>query len=380
MNGNNMSEKKKIAMIGHKRIPSREGGVEIVVKELAVRLVALGHKVDAYNRSGYHVSGKEFDTKRNKIYKGVRIITIPTFKKASLNAIVYSFFATIRSLFGGYDVYHFHAEGPCAFVWMTKFFHPKKKLIVTIHGLDWQRSKWGGFATKVLLYGEKQAVKYADEIIVLSKNVQDYFKDTYGRDTHYIPNGVSKPEFAPANEMIEKWGIKPQEYILFMARIVPEKGLHYLIEAFSKLDTDKKLVICGGSSHSNEYVASVHEMAKDDDRIIFTYFVQGRKLEELFSNAYMFVLPSDIEGMSISLLEAMSYGNCCVVSDIPENTEVVGEYAKTFKHGDAKDLQKVLDELLHDDAEVQRLKNQAQDYIVNKYNWDKVTEETFKLY
>lgn len=376
----NNKDKKRIAMIGHKRIPSREGGVEIVVKELAVRMVERGHQVVAYNRSGYHVSGKEFDTKANKIYKGVRIITVPTFKRASLNAIVYSFFATIRALFGNYDVYHFHAEGPCAFIWMVKLFHPDKKLIVTIHGLDWQRSKWGNFATKVLLYGERQAVKHADEIIVLSSNVKQYFKDTYNCETHFIPNGIAEPEIMPALEMTEKWGIIPQDYILFMARLVPEKGLHYLIEAFKKIDTDKKLVIGGGSSHSNEYMNQVNDLAEGDDRIIFTHFVQGRKLEELFSNAYMFVLPSDVEGMAISLLEAMSYGNCCVVSDIPENTEVVGDYAATFKAGDSEDLRRVLDDLLHDDAKVKAYKANAKNYILNKYDWNNVVEETLKLY
>ena len=369
---------KRIAMIGHKRIPSREGGVEIVVEELSSRLASKGYKVDAYNRSGYHVSGKEFDTTDYKEYKGIKIITIPTIQNGKLNAIVYSFLATIRSLFAGYDVYHFHAEGPCFFLWIPHLF--RRHIIVTIHGLDWQRSKWGGFATKVLLHGEKSAVRYADEIIVLSKNVQQYFKDTYNRDTHFVPNGISKPEFKEAKEMTEKWGINPQDYILFLARLVPEKGLDYLVEAFSKIKTDKKLVIAGGGSHSVSYVESIHEKAKGDDRVIFTNFVQGRKLEELYSNAYIFVLPSDVEGMAISLLEAMSYGNCCVVSDIPENTEVVGDCALTFKKSNVEDLQRVLTKLLENDDLVQEYKAKASDFICNKYNWDSVVDETLELY
>ena len=354
--------------------------MEIVVEQLAVRYAAMGCFVDVYNRFGYHVSGKEFDTKHSKTYRGVRIITIPTFKRSSLNAIVYTFLATIRSLWGGYDAYHFHAEGPCAFLWLTRLIHPKKRIVVTIHGLDWQRSKWGNFASKVLLYGERQAVKHADDIIVLSENVKEYFKATYGKDVRFIPNGINRPIKADAKEMTEKWGLKPQEYILFLARIVPEKGLHYLIEAFSGIQTDKKLVIAGGSSHSNEYMEYVFELAKKDERVLFTHFVQGRKLDELFSNAYIFVLPSDIEGMAISLLEAMSYGNCCVVSDIPENTEVVGEYARSFKHGDVDDLRRVLEELLNDAEAVWQYKSQAQEYILNRYNWDDVAQQTVKLY
>ena len=387
-------EHPKIAMIGHKRIPSREGGVEIVVEEISKRLIDKGYFVDAYNRSGYHVSGREYDVEHEKIYKGIRVITIPTFQNGKLNAIVYTFFATLRSLFGKYDVYHFHAEGPCAMLLITRLRcgyrnylkkssykkDNKKRIVVTIHGLDWQRSKWGNFASKILLSGEKNAVKYADEIIVLSKNVQQYFKDTYNRETIYISNGINKPKAVEALEMTEKWGIRPQDYVLFLARLVPEKGAHYLIEAFKNVKTDKKLVIAGGSSHSKEYANSLEELASGDDRIIFTHFVQGRKLEELFSNAYLFVLPSDVEGMAISLLEAMSYSNACLVSDIPENTEVVGDCAETFVHGNVEDLVSKIQEMLDDDAKIQRLKARSQSYICEKYSWDKVVTETIKAY
>ena len=368
----------RIAQIGHKRIPSREGGVEIVVEELSVRYVKKGCVVDAYNRSGYHVSGKEYDTKRSRHYKGIRILTIPTFRSGKLNAIVYSFLATLRAMFGGYDIYHYHAEGPCAMLWIPRIL--RKNIVVTIHGLDWQRAKWGNFASRVLKFGEKMAVEYADQIIVLSRNIQEYFMETYGRETLFIPNGINKPNLMEAKEITEKWDLKKDEYVLFLARIVPEKGIHYLLEAFSRIDTDKKLVIAGGSSHSNEYMNMISEMADRDSRVVMTHFVQGRKLEELYSNAYLFVLPSDVEGMSVSLLEAMSYGNCCVVSDIPENTEVVGEYAVSFKHGDVDDLQKVLESLLTRPEEVERYKAESQKYICEKYNWDKVVGETLSIY
>lgn len=371
-------EHQKIAMIGHKRIPSREGGVEIVVEKLSSRLIEQGYFVDAYNRSGYHVSGKQYDAQYRKIFNGIRIITIPTFQNGKLNAIVYTVLATIRSLFGKYDVYHFHAEGPCAMLWLPKLFH--KHIIVTIHGLDWQRAKWGAFASKVLLRGEKNAVKYADEIIVLSDNVRQYFKDTYGRDVHFIPNGIDKPESVKARDMVTKWGIKPGKYILFLARIVPEKGLHYLIEAFKQIDTDMQLVIAGGSSHSSDYLSQMQELSKGDERIIYTNFVQGRYLEELYSNAYMFVLPSDIEGMSISLLEAMAYGNCCLISDIPENVEVAGSHAAVFKHADTADLKRALEELINNPALAAEYRSKSQEFILNKYNWDDVTKATVELY
>ncbi len=312
----------KIAMIGHKRIPSREGGIEIVVEQLAVRMVQAGHRVDVYNRSGHHVSGNEQDNKnkRNQ-YKGVRIITIPTFENKKLNAVVYSFLATIRALFGHYDVIHYHAEGPCSMLWIPHLLGIRT--VATIHGLDWQRSKWGGFAEKFLLFGEKVAAKYADEVIVLSANMQKYFKDTYGRETILIPNGVIKPEKKSDIHIREKWGLTKDSYILFLARLVPEKGLHYLLDAYREIPTDKKLVIAGGSSHTDDYVEQIREKAMQDSRVLMTGFIQGELLEELYSNAYVYVLPSDVEGMPISLLEAMSYGNCCLISDIAENVEVV---------------------------------------------------------
>lgn len=368
----------KIAMVGQKRIPSREGGVEIVVDELSTRYVKLGHEVDAYNRYGYHVSGKEFDESRGKIYEGIRLITIPTFKNSSLNAMVYSILASIRLLFGGYDIVHYHAEGPCTMLWLPKLFG--FHVVATIHGLDWQRSKWGGFATKVLLFGEKMAAKHADDVIVLSRNVQEYFRETYGRETLFIPNGINRPTKAEPDQIREKYGLEKDGYILFLARIVPEKGLHYLIEAFSQVKTEKKLVIAGGVSHSQEYMDKIMTMAAKDERVLWTDFVQGRVLEELCSNAYLYVLPSDVEGMSVSLLEAMSYGNCCLVSDIEENMEVVEDHAVSFHKSDVEDLREKLADLIAHPEKVEQYKEKSADFICGRYNWDEVVEQTLQVY
>ena len=366
----------KIAMLGHKRIPSREGGVEIVVEELATRLVEKGHKVDVYNRKGNNVLDKKIKSERIKEYKGVKIYTIPTINKKGIDAMIYSIFASIMILFKNYDIVHYHAEGSCSMLWLPKLF--KKRVIVTIHGLDWQRSKWGGFATKYIKFGEKLAAKYADEIIVLSKGVQKYFKTTYDRDTYFIPNGINKPKEKEACIIKEKYGLENGNYILFLARIVPEKGLHYLIEAFKNVNTDKKLVIAGGASHTNKYLKKVIEMASEDNRIIFTGFVQGQELEELFSNCYIYCLPSDIEGMPISLLEAMSYGKTCLVSNIEENKQIGENYLYTFKKSNVSDLQEKLDYLLqygstYDEKDIKK-------YVLNKYNWNDVTMKTLEIY
>lgn len=367
-----------IAMLGHKRIPSREGGIEIVVEELATRMVKLGHNVTCYNRKGHHVSGKEFDCDQLTDYKGVRLKSVFTLNKKGLAAMTASVAGAFCAAFGKYDVVHFHAEGPCAMLWFPKLFG--KKCIATIHGLDHQRAKWGKFASTYIMLGEKCAVKYADEIIVLSEGVQNYFMKTYGRKTRFIPNGVVRPQIREADIIKQKYGLEKDSYILFLGRLVPEKGLRYLIEAFKKVKTDKKLVIAGGSSDTEEFTNELKKMAENDSRILFTGFIRGQELDEIYSNAYIYTLPSDLEGMPLSLLEAMSYGNCCLVSDIEECVSVVEDKALVFKKSVVTELHKKLQSACDDETMVAAYKNKAADFICSKYCWDGVIEKTLKLY
>ena len=369
----------KVAMIGHKRIPSREGGVEIVVEELSTRMVKKGMEVTCYNRKGKHALDKSQKVNHIKEYKGVKLKSVLTIDVKGLAAMTSSFFGAIKILFSKNNIVHFHAEGPCAMIPIIKFFS-KKKIIVTIHGLDWQRAKWGGFATKYIKFGEKMAAKYADEIIVLSENVKKYFKDTYNRETNFIPNGVNKPEIKDVNIIKDKFNLTKDSYILFLGRLVPEKGIHYLIEAYNKINTDKKLVIAGGSSDTDMYFNELKEKSKDNKNIIFTGFVQGEELEELYSNAYIYVLPSDLEGMPLSLLEAMSYKNCCLTSDIPECKTVMDDNGVTFKKSDVNDLKEKLQYLVDNVDKVNKYKSEAQEYILKKYNWDDVVDKTIELY
>jgi glycosyltransferase involved in cell wall biosynthesis len=360
----------RIAFIGHKRIPGRESGIEVALEQITRLLVKKGHKVDAYNRAKKgHEKVTDFD--------GVRIITIPTINNKSLDAPVYSFFAAIRSLFGGYDVVHYHAEGPCMMLWLNKLFG--QRVVVTIHGLDWQRAKWNRLASGIILFGEKCAAKYADEVIVLSRNVQQYFQDRYRRRTVYIPNGVCEPTIRDDSYISSTWGLHKDEYILFLGRIVPEKGVHYLIDAFKAIKTGKKLVIAGGSSHTDEYYESLKKRAIGDDRIVFTGFIEGVGLESLYSNAYFYVLPSDVEGMPISLLEAMSYGNCCLTSNIPECTEVLNGESISFEKSSVGDLQNKIIELLSHQDIVNDFRSKARERAKG-YNWDNVVKMTAKLY
>ena len=370
--------KLNIAMLGQKHVPSREGGVEIVVEELSTRMVQRGHDVTCYNRKGHHISGKEFDSKKLREYKGVKLKSVFTINRKGLAAMSSSLFASIKVALGRYDVVHYHAEGPCGMLWLPRLFG--KRCIATIHGIDWQRAKWNGFATKYIRFGERIAAKCADEIIVLSRHVQDYFYETYNRKTVFIPNGVNKPEIKEADLIKDRWGLEKDSYILFLGRLVPEKGITYLLKAFRGGHTDKKLVISGGSSDTEDFEKELRKLAEDDERIIFTGFTEGQELEELYSNAYIYVLPSDLEGMPLSLLEAMSYGNCCLTSDIPECTEVVEDKAVIFKKGDIEDLRAKLQYLSDNPDIVQSYKETASGFICNKYNWEDIVDKTLELY
>ena len=368
----------RIAMIGHKRFGSREGGVEVVVTELARRMAALGHEVTCYDRSGSDVMTGEATDARERVVDGVRVVPVRTIDKKGLAALSSSYFATKVAIKDRPDVIHYHAEGPCVPLPLAR--RAGIRTVVTIHGLDWQRAKWGKLASTYIKMGERAAATKADGLIVLSKANQAYFKKTYGRDAMLIPNGVEEKVHRAADVIKSKWGLDEGSYLLYLGRLVPEKRPELLIEAFKGLGTDKHLVIAGGGSDTSEFEKSLHELAKGDRRILFTGFVSGEPLEELYSNAYAYVLPSDVEGMPMSLLEAMAYGRCCVTSDIPECADVLAGAGMTFKRGDAESLGCILGGLLADAAKAARLGDAALERVSSTYDWDSVVERTLAIY
>ena len=369
----------KVAMIGHKVIPSRRGGIENVLTSLCPLLVQFGAEVTCYNRSSDKVENEYVGMVRNRKYKGVRLEKAWTIKARGISAMLSSYTAALCAAFGRYDIVHFHAEGPCAAMWIPKLFG--KKCAATVHGLDWQREKWGsGFAAKYIKLGEKTLVKYADEIIVLSKSAADYFKETYGRETKIIPNGIDRPQIRKAKEITEAFGLHKDEYICVISRLTAEKGIHYLIAAYNRIKTDKKLVIAGDTSDTDDYVAHIKEMAAGNKNIIFTGFVSGKMLDELYSNAYAACLPSDIEGMSLSLLEALAYKNALICSDIPENTAVAEDKAIYFKRGNVDDLLVKLKELCDNEQIRNDLRKDTDEFILKKYSCTASAKATYELY
>lgn len=367
----------RIAMIGQKRTGSREGGVEVVVTELATRMAALGHEVTCYDRSGLDVNGEPTPSEPYEL-DGVRVVPVRTVDAKGMAALSSACFATRTALKDRPDVVHYHAEGPCNALPMAA--RAGVRTVATIHGLDWQRAKWGGLASRVIKRGERMAARRADALIVLSESVRSYFRDEYGRDASFVPNGVSPAPLRPADGIRRRWGLEEGSYLLYLGRIVPEKRPELLLEAFRGLDTDKRLVIAGGASDTSGYLSEIEALAARDPRVVMTGFVEGELLEELYSNAYLYALPSDVEGMPMSLLEAMAHGRCCVTSDIPECAEVIGGAGATFPRGDMVALRGSLKSLLEDPVRMKAQGEAARRRVEAEYDWDFVVQRTFDIY
>ena len=361
----------KIAFIGQKGVPTQTGGVERYTENLALSLINRGVEVLIYSRRYYSRGIKD--------YKGMRVISLPSIRSKSLEAITNTFFACIDVVFRKVDVINIQAIGPASLTWLLKILKPKTPIVFTFHCQDYYHKKWGAFARAYLKFGERIGCRYADKVVVISKTLQEYVKKNYGFTPTYIPSGAYVQEMVPVKD-IRRWGLEEKNYISYIGRLVRHKNVHHLIEAFKQIKTDKKLVIVGASSYTDDYVSELMEMAKDDERIIFTDNQSGHILNELFANTYAFIQPSEYEGLSVALLEAMGWGLACLVSDIPQNLEGITDAGISFKVGDIDDLKNKLEYLLNNPAEAERLGQAARERIKTEYNWPGVASQLEAVY
>ncbi len=367
----------KIAFIGQKGIPAKSGGVENHVENLAVELAQKGHAVFVYVRNNY--------TDKNLMeYKGVKLIHLPSIPTKNLDAISHTFFAIVHAIFQKYDVVHFHSIGPNSLNFLIKIFKPKTALIATYHCQDYLHQKWGAFARAYLKLGEYMTCKITDKTIVVTKTLQKFVRDKFKKETVVIPSGVRVAKNANTNEL-EKWGLKENEYIISVSRLIRHKGIHYLIEAFKNLEDrnltgGKKLVIVGDGFYTSDYVAELKKIAEVSKNIIFVGAQNGEALSQLFSHSYLFVQPSNFEGLSIALLEAMAYGKAVLVSDIAENVEAVAEAGVLFKQGDVVDLENKLAELIGNQERVNALAQAGKERAEKLYNWNELAYKIENVY
>jgi glycosyltransferase involved in cell wall biosynthesis len=278
-------------------------------------------------------------------------------------------------MFSSNGVIHYHALGPSLFSFLPRLVG--KKTVVTVQGLDWQRKKWGRLASLVLRLGERASVRFPNATMVVSRTLQDYYSQRHGADTRYVPNGTVVRQRSSPRQILE-WGLTPDEYVLFLGRLSPEKNCHLLIEAFETLETRAKLVFAGGSSHTHTYAEKLRQ--HQSDRIVFLDWVAGGDLDELLTNAALFVLPSDLEGLSLALLDAMGAGLCVLTSDIVENREVVEDAGFTFRAGDVADLTRMLGLLLSDSKLRVAAGVKARQRIQERYLWPRIATEIGQVY
>ena len=357
----------KVAFIGGRGVISKYSGIESYYEEVGKQLVEMGHEVTAYCRSYF--------TPPIAKHNGMRLVRLPTIRSKHLETVVHTMLSTAHALTQSYDVVHYHALGPALFSILPRLMG--KKTAVTVQGLDWQRTKWGWLASAVLQLGERASARLPNGTMVVSQALQRRYREVHGMNAFYVPNGGFLRERSVPRAILD-WGLEPGKYVLFLGRFSPEKGCHLLVEAFEQIDTDVKLVMAGASSYCDKYSRELRTHASE--RIRMLDWVSGGALDELLTNAMVFVLPSDMEGLSLALLDAMGAGLCVLASDVPENIEVVGEAGFTFQHGSAVHLADQLRFLIAN-AEVREAAGKAATRrIEQQYQWHKIAAEIEQAY
>jgi glycosyltransferase involved in cell wall biosynthesis len=359
----------RIAMIGIKALPPQYSGFETAADEISRRLVKLGHQVVVYNRSG-------LSTHRGNDYHGVRLVTLPTVQTKNLSAIVHSALATLNVLFRQVDVVHYFITGTTLFAFLPRLLG--MKVVCSVDGTDWQRAKWSRLARAYLRLSERLAALFCNGLIADSCEVQDYYRKEYGVDATLITYGVRESDSA-GQDWLERFGLRPREYVLFVGRLVPENCVHHLIAAFEQVRTDKKLVIVGDDPWGKEYIRRLKSTR--DPRIIFTGGIYGEGYPELQKNAYLFVLPDEVGGTHPALVEAMGFGNCVLVNDTPSNLEVVADSGFSYRGSENdRDLHRQMQELIDSPALVAEYRRKAQQHARANYAWERVVLQHEQLY
>ena len=362
-----------IAVTGLRGVPATWGGVERQCEETYARL-SKRYRIVIYARKPYVPEGLEF-------YRGLTIRALPTVASKYLEAFVHTGLAVVDALRLRPDILHIYAQGPCLFSWLPRIFRPRMRIFFTCTGLDWRRKKWPWWASRIIYLGELASVLFPHYRIVVSKALQEYYKHRHGVATTYIPNGVEPVARRPPNR-IRPFGLSGRDYFLFVGRLVPEKRVEDLIEAYSRQALTSKLVIVGDSAGTEDYAAGLRDKAGGRASVIFTGYQYGETLQELYSNARAFVAPSELEGLPLTLLEAMSFGLPCIASDIPPHREVV-EATDGFLYPLAQ-VAELARQMVEVDGmsekELCRVGNRAQELLESHYSWDKVADQIDRLY
>jgi len=359
----------RVAMLGAKGVPARVGGVEKIVDDLGARLVSRGHQVTVYCRREYTGALPE------KTHRGMRLVWTPAIPGKYTSTLSHAVTSLFDALFRGYDILHIHSLGTAPIVPMA--WLAGKRILFHIHGQEWKGGKWGPRSRAYFKACEPVALDFAHDVIVNTEASRDYYRAAYGKATTYIPNAVDVPAVRDTG-ILSELGLLPRGYLLFVGRLVPEKGCHHLVAAHRQLGLDIPVIVIGEPAHSERYASSLRETAGPHFRFLGT--VLGDRLTELYARSLMVVNPTERDAVSLVLLEAMAQGACVVASDIPEMMEGVGGCGYHFRERDAGDLARVLHELLSDPDRIERVRGPARERVRRQYAWDPVTDQFEDLY
>jgi len=385
----------KIALIGSRGIPARYSGFEQFYEQFAVRLVERGHEVTVYNRSHFIKDVK-------KEYKGVRIVSLPSVPTKHLDTIVHTALSSLHALFQGYDIVYYCIVGNSPLVWIPRMVGAKT--LINVDGEDWARDKWSGFAKTYQKWCERVACRSANIVVADAKGILARYKKLYNHETIFVPYGANirsdlrtdtngsqplaeadNPNLQSTNyspSALSKWNLNPNDYIFYVGRFVPENAIDLLIRAFKRLRTGKKLVIVGDAPYADDFKKSLHDLAADDNRIVFTGYAFGNDYAELSANAYFYVQPAGIDGTRPALLDQMGFGNCVLVRNSTVNMEVIGDCGCFFDRDRLEDsLTEVMQQLVDNGEMVEGYRKKVTSRIENYYNWEWVTsfyEELFQ--
>jgi glycosyltransferase involved in cell wall biosynthesis len=354
-----------IALLGSRGIPARYSGFETFYEQLAIRLVQRGHVVNVYNRRYFMLDGPNE-------FQGVKIISLPSIPTKHLDTISHCLLSSLHALFKRYDVAYYCIVGNSPLVWIPRMV--RAKVLLNVDGEDWRREKWSRFAQWYQRWCEKVATRTATMIVADAQVIQRRYLDVYQAETVFVPYGanVCRQE---SNASLQKWGLKPRQYVLYVGRFVPENSIEVLIRAFKEVRTDMKLVLVGDAPYSSEYKQALYKAAEGDPRVVFTGYAFEQVYSELSSHAYLYVQPSAINGTRPALLDQLGFGNCVLVRDAQVNIEVIGECGARFA-GDQpeKRLRERLQDLINDPGEVERFRQRSTSRITDYYNWEWVTD------
>lgn len=357
----------KIAILGSRGIPVNYGGFETLAEELTIRLAQKGNEVTVYCL-------KPYSKDREKYYKNVKRIFLPTIRTKVLEKPVFAILSLLSALFKKYDIILMLGISVSSLCFIPRLFG--KKVIINVDGLEWQRKKWNKIISSFLKFQEKMAGLTADKIVTDCRNIKEYYYNKYGVDSVYISYGAEIIDYPSGKEM-QKYGLTKDGYILYVSRFEPENNPLLVREAFEEIGKQNiKLVMIGDAPYADSYIKKVKNTVNPD--IIFTGYLFGDAYKELLSNAYFYIQATEVGGTHPALVQAMAAGKCILANDIPAHREVLRDTGIYFKNKDT--LKKGMIELLLN-KEIVRIKGkEAQKIAVKEYSWDKITEEYERLF